>query len=517
MIKNDKNVQNRKSLHPHESMPFWMAELSAPTFPTLGEDFETDVCIVGAGLGGLTAAYFLLKEGKKVCVLEAYELGSGQTCRTTAQFVTSLDERYFQLEKYHGKEGARLAAESHSAALKKVEEIVLLEKIECDFKKVDGFLFAGSEKHLPELDLELRAAKSSGLQDVHRIPRSPLTFFDTGPALCFPNQIQLHPLKYLYGLAECILEKGGKIFTHTHVESMQGGNSPSVKTRDGFSVKAPSIIVATHSPINNMFAIHSKQAPYRSYVIAAPVPKGSVPYGLYWDTADPFHYVRLHKSSHSDQEYLIVGGEDHKTGQNDDPIDSYRRLEEWTVQRFPMVKKFIYHWSGQVMESVDGLAYLGRNPHDKNIYVITGDCGNGMTHCTIGGILVTDQIMGRENPWEQLYDPSRINIRSAGEFVRENINVAVQFKDWFGGEDLEKLNDISTGEGCIVKKGLNKIAAYKNNLGNFELLSAICPHLGCIVAWNTAEKSWDCPCHGSRFDCQGKVIVGPATVDLNNI
>ncbi|MEO5969440.1 MAG: FAD-dependent oxidoreductase [Bdellovibrionia bacterium] len=514
---NGNDILNKKYLHPHESLPLWLTDLHPPQFPRLNENIETDVCIVGGGLGGLTAAYLMLKEGKKVCVLEGFEIGSGQTGRTTAQFVTALDERYFQLQKYHGKDGARLAAESHSAALKKVEEIVFLEKIECDFERVDGFLFAGSKKDLTELDQELEAAHGVGLHDVHKIAHSPLTTFNTGPALCFPNQLQLHPVKYLYGLAQCIQKNGGRIFTYTHVENLQGGKTPSVTARGGFSVNAQSIVVATNSPINNIVAIHSKQAPYRSYVIAARIPKGSVPHGLYWDTLDPFHYVRLQKTSSNAHEFLIVGGADHKTGQSDDPTDSYRRLEEWTVERFPMVTEISYRWSGQVMDSVDGLAYLGRNPHEKNIYIITGDCGNGMTHCTIGGMLITDQIMERENRWEKLYDPSRISVRSAGEFVRENMNVAFQYADWLGGQSLEKLKNIAPGEGCIVKKGLKQIAAYKNESGNLELFSAICPHLGCVVAWNTAEKSWDCPCHGSRFDCQGKVVEGPATADLKNI
>ncbi|MDZ4662228.1 MAG: FAD-dependent oxidoreductase [Pseudomonadota bacterium] len=501
-----------------ESLSLWMDTVEMPGNPTLTENLKTDVCIVGGGLGGLTTAYLLMKEGKSVCVLEDSEIGSGQTGRTTAHFVTALDDRYFDLEKYHGESGARLAAESHRAALEEVENIIAKEKIECDLEYVDGFLFAAAESPPGVLNDELLAAHRAGLSEVNMVSRAPLESFNTGPALCFPRQLQLNPLKYLKGLAECLLKNGGKIYTNTHVLEVHGGKDAFVKTKNGNIVKAQSIVVATNTPINNLFAIHTKQAAYRTYVIALLVPRGHVAKGLYWDTLDPYHYVRVESSKSGTDDILIVGGEDHKTGQNNKPEESFSRLEKWTREKFPLAKKIAYRWSGQVMEPVDGLGFLGHNPMDRNnVYVITGDSGNGMTHCTIGGLLIADQIMDIKNPWERLYSPSRISLRATGTYLRENANMAAQFGDWFTGKQLEELEDISPGEGAVFRNGLKQVAAYKSKEGILDLRSAVCPHLGCVVSWNSVEKSWDCPCHGSRFNCHGKVLEGPAVTDLKKV
>jgi Rieske Fe-S protein len=214
-------------------------------------------------------------------------------------------------------------------------------------------------------------------------------------------------------------------------------------------------------------------------------------------------------------EILIVGGEDHKTGQNLHPEECYGRLERWARERFPLASAVVSRWSGQVMEPVDGMAFLGHNPLDrKSVYVITGDSGNGMTHCTIGALLIRDQIFGIKNSWEQLYNPSRVSMFAIGEFAKENSNVVAQYGDWFTGGQITDVDQIPVGEGRVMRQGLEKIAIYKDPDGNLEMYSAVCPHLGGIVRWNSAEKSWDCPCHGSRFNCHGRVIEGPAFVDL---
>ncbi len=515
------SVQNSVyGLHEGESLSEWHDTTSMPTCPALAETIETDVCVVGAGIAGLSTAYMLLKQGKKVCVLEDFEIGSGQTSRTTAHFTTALDDRYFELERMHGTRGIRLAAESHTAAIKKVETIVHEEKIDCDLMRVDGYLFNSEDSTEEILFKELEASHRAGLFSVNLMTRAPLDAFDTGPALHFPRQLKLHPMKYLKGLAECILKLGGQIFTKTHVMELQGGhkggNDSFVKTKSGHVVHAKSIVVATNTPINDILAIHTKQSAYRTYVISAQIPKGSVPEALFWDTGDPYHYVRVETGS--DHDYLIVGGEDHKTGQNENPSDCYYRLEKWMRDRFHMAQEINYRWSGQVMEPVDGLAYLGHNPVDKNnVYIITGDSGNGMTHCTIGAMLITDQIMGRTNDWELLYNPSRISFKAAQTYLRENLNVAAQYKDWFKGNRFEDVEDLAWGEGTVFRSGIRQIAAYKNHEGRLEFLSAACPHLSGVVHWNTAEKSWDCPCHGSRFNCHGKVIEGPAVKDLQTL
>ena len=500
-----------------------------PTFSTLHEDLETEICIIGGGLAGLTTAYLLLQSGRKVCILEGFEIGSGQSGRTTAQFTTVLDERYFMLEKYHGEKGARLAAESHSAAIKKVSEIIKKENIDCDLEMVNGYLFTSTgnpnytlksnrDKSHEYLNLELEAILRAGLDDVYITERIPLSQFDPGPALCFPNQMQLNPLKYLYGLAQAIIKMGGKIFTNSHVIEVKGGKSATVKLQNDRVVMCESIVVATNSPINDLVAIHTKQASYRSYVIGIEVPKGIFIKGLYWDTEDPYHYVRLEKSHNQKNEILLVGGEDHKTGQNNNPEHCYTRLENWTRKRFPYAGRILYRWSGHVLKPVDGLAYIGNNPMDSdNVYVITGHSGNGMTYSMIAGILISDLIKGKENPWKNLYNPSRISLSTAGNYIKENANTLIQYKDWVTEKTKIDLDDVERGEGIVYRDGLQIVAAYKDQHGNLELHSAVCPHLGGILHWNAAEKSWDCPCHGSRFDCHGKVLDGPSVNDLTLI
>jgi nitrite reductase/ring-hydroxylating ferredoxin subunit len=234
-----------------------------------------------------------------------------------------------------------------------------------------------------------------------------------------------------------------------------------------------------------------------------------VPAVLSWDTGDPYHYIRTYG------DMLIVGGEDHKTGQASDSPARYARLEAWARERFPMMGEVELAWGGQVMETQDYLAFIGRNPADhENVYVVTGDSGMGITHGTIAGMLLTDLILGRPNPWEKLYDPSRVTLRAAGDFARENANVVSQYADWLTGGDVSSADEIAPGSGAIVRRGLEKLAVYRDEQGKTHECLAKCPHLGCVVHWNPAETTWDCPCHGSRFDPYGKVINGPANRDL---
>ena len=340
--------------------------------------------------------------------------------------------------------------------------------------------------------------------------------YDTGPALLFPNQGQFHPLKYLAALADLIEKKGGRIYCGTHVSEVVGGEQARVTSANGAVVTCEAIVVATNTPVNDLVAIHTKQAAYQTYVIGARIPRGSITRALYWDTPDPYHYVRIHELD-EDFELLIVGGEDHKTGQEDDADKRFSNLENWTRERFP-IADIVYRWSGEVMEPVDGLAFIGRNPLDKdNVYIATGDSGNGMTHGTIAGILISDLISGRENDWETLYEPSRKTLRALPEFAKENLNVAAQFADLITPGEIESVSEIQAGTGAVIRRGLLKIAAYRDDSGKVHERSAICRHLGCVVDWNSLEKTWDCPCHGSRYDAFGKVIQGPANSDLPEV
>jgi glycine/D-amino acid oxidase-like deaminating enzyme/nitrite reductase/ring-hydroxylating ferredoxin subunit len=492
-----------------------MRTAGLPDLGPIPDDAVADVCVVGAGLAGMTTAYLLALAGKSVVVLDQGRIGSGETGRTTAHLSNAIDDRYTEIERLHGEEGARLAADSHTAAIATIERIVQDERIDCDFERVDGYLFAASPEHASLLDEEIKAAHRAGLSGVERIARAPLPDFDTGPCLRFPRQAQFHPLRYLMGLTDAVKREGGRLYTETQVTSISAGPTVKIETATRRIITADAVVVATNTPINDWMAIHTKQMAYRTYVISGLVPRGSVPHALIWDTADPYHYIRL--QPYDDQsDVLIVGGEDHKTGQADDMAARYARLIEWTRTRVPAMGPVGAQWSGQIMESVDGLAFIGRNPGDQaNVYIATGDSGMGMTHGTIAGILLSDLILGRGNAWASLYDPSRVRLGAAGEYTQENLNTAVQYTDWLAGGDASSASAVPPGSGAVLREGLTKIAVYRDADGRLHACSAVCPHLGCIVHWNPGEQTWDCPCHGSRFNPYGKVLHGPAMSDLS--
>ncbi|MFO0889353.1 MAG: FAD-dependent oxidoreductase [Isosphaeraceae bacterium] len=503
----------------------WMADVPERKGNPLERDVTVDVCVIGGGLAGMTSAYLLRRAGKSVAVLDQGPLAGGNTRRTTAHLSNAIDDRYVEVERIHGSDGARLAAESHTGAIRRIEEIVQQERIGCDFERLDGYLFVPAGESPELLDRELAAAHAAGLAGVEKMARAPWPSFETGPCLRFPDQGQFHPLRYIDGLGRAVLRDGGRIHTDTHVDRIDGGTIARVCTAAGPVVSALFVVVATNSPFNDLVAIHTKQAPYLTYAIGAAVPLGSVPKGLYWDTLDPYHYVRLapmasggessSREGAQDRELLIVGGEDHKTGQADDQEARFGRLEAWARERFPMVEEVPFRWSGQVMETIDGLAFIGRNPGDReNVFIITGDSGMGMTHGTIGGMIVSDLILGRENPWAKLYDPSRKPVGAARDFASENLNVAGQYARWLTGGEVSDRSEIPVGEGAVIRRGLKKLAVYRDGEDLYRECSAVCPHLGCIVAWNSAEKTWDCPCHGSRFDRSGELINAPANRGL---
>lgn len=495
------------------STSLWMATADTPFQSRLKESIRTDVCIIGAGIAGLTTAYLLAREGRSVVVLDDGLSGGGMTGRTTAHLTNAYDDRYLEIEKLHGEEAARLTAESHTVAIEEINRIITAEKIDCDFEWLDGFLFCSPEDSVDLLDKELAASHRAGLKGVEKVARAPVSSFNTGPALRFPRQAQFHPLKYLGGLVKAIMREEGRICGQTHATKIEGGSQARIETSHGPVVTSEVVVVATNTPVNDRVAIHTKQAPYVTYVIGVRVPKNSVTRALYWDTGDPYHYLRLQRED--DYDVLIVGGEDHKTGQENDGDERLARLEQWTRERFPQSEDVQYRWSGQVMEPVDGLAFIGRNPLDEdNVYIATGDSGQGMTHGTIAGMLLSDLIQGRKNRWEDLYSPSRIRLKSLPEYASENINVAGQYADYMTAGNIKSESELRPGEGAIMRDGVSKIAVRRDASGNVHKLSAICPHLGCVVAWNSTEQTWDCPCHGSRFSASGRVYQGPANSDL---
>jgi glycine/D-amino acid oxidase-like deaminating enzyme/nitrite reductase/ring-hydroxylating ferredoxin subunit len=364
------------------------------------------------------------------------------------------------------------------------------------------------------LEREQAAAQRIGLA-CERLEALPFATPQDYPCLRFPDQAQLHATKYLSGLLLAAIRRGVRVSFSTPVQRVEGGSLPRVKTRDGLIVTARAVVVATNSPINNVVALHTKQAPYTTYVLGVEVPRDTLPRGLFWDTLDPYHYLR--RVPQENHDLILLGGADHKTGQFPETY-GWDALETWGKSFLPAWGPIRYRWSGQVMETIDGLAFIGPDPGGQpNVSIITGDSGMGMTHGTLAGLLLQDQLRGLGHPWAALYDPSRKPLSALGSFVEENINVARQYLDWFTGSEVSGREQIPTGQGAVLRRGLSKVAIYHDEQGNWYECSAVCPHLGCIVRWNTSEKTWDCPCHGSRFTPTGKVIHGPAVEDLQRL
>jgi len=502
---------------------FWVASVQPMLFEKLSTDLDIEVVVIGGGIAGVTAAYCLQRSGKRTVLIEDGAIGSGETGRTTAHLVTALDDRYYELEKMFGKKNTRLIAESHRQAIDFIEIVVQNEGIDCDFERVPGYLFRHHTDEPDSLLKEFQAA-SEAMLDVTELDLVPNMMNENGRCLRFNNQAQFHPMKYLQGLCRAFVKAGGKIFTETHAREI---TSEGVVTDEGCTIRAQHVVVATNTPVNNKFMLHLRQYPYRTYVIGAKVRKGLLPHALWWDTGDfetnkevpPYHYVRLQRL---DDEYdlLIVGGQDHPTGLADAyEVPEERRhnlLEVWTKKHFP-IEEVVYRWSGQVLEPMDSIAFIGRNPMDRdNVYIITGDSGNGMTHGTIGGMLITDLINGKKNAWEKVYNPSRFKLLTAGKtFLKELFtNMADYLRTKQKPEhDIESLKP---GDAKIMEVDGKIYGVYCDENSYLHLVSAECTHLKCVVKWNALEKTWDCPCHGSRFTYEGRVLNGPANADLDH-
>lgn len=500
------------------TLPVWssLESLSQECFQAPDGIERVDVAVIGAGIAGLATALNLVDEGRHVVVFDRDGFGAGESLRTTAHLASALDDRYGHLARWHGSDGARLAAASHAAATDWIEAFCTRQDRRCGFRRVPGYLFAhdGDPARLRE---EYEAAAHAGLK-VELLERGLPTLPQLGTLLEFQDQARVDMGRLLEALAEELRARAVS-FVRAEVTAVEGGGEVGLSLRSGQRIRAAAAVVASNVPFHEMVAIHTKQAPYRTYVVAGDCRADAVPAmlpdALLWDDGDPYHYLRLREHPERDGRWqLLVGGEDHKTGQAEDP-QAYVRLQAWTRRLFPdLVEGFSHAWSGQVLEPVDGLGFIGADAGGAdNVYVITGDSGNGVTHGVIGGMLVGDLIVGRPNPWRELYDPARKPVRAAGGWLRENANVVAQYRDWleFGGG----LKDLARGAGTVVRKGLHRVAVYRDGDGALHAFSARCPHLGCAVRWSPQEKSWDCPCHGSRFAARdGTVLNGPANAPL---
>jgi glycine/D-amino acid oxidase-like deaminating enzyme/nitrite reductase/ring-hydroxylating ferredoxin subunit len=498
------------------SRSLWLDTEIAPQFPALVGDTHADVCIIGAGIGGLTTAYLLANAGKKVIVIDAIGVGAGETGRTTAHFFPP-DEWYASIEDSFGREHAAQIATSFKASTDLVESIIATENIHCNFERLPGYLYSRAEDGQEDIENEFQAAQRAGAAST-KLARVPGLSFDTGSCIEFTGLAQFHPMKYLAGLANVITKRGGEIFCGTRASGIEHNEDGHVVSTDGGKISAGAVVVATNTPFNKeTMLLHTKQAAYQTYVIGVRVPKGSVPRILLWDTGDPYYYVRLAEDENQPEyDVLIVGGADHKTGEDKHPEHRYAEIEKWVRDHFPMALSVDYQWSGEVMEPADGVAFLGRNPMgDQNTYIITGDSGNGMTHCTIGAMIISDLICGRETNWEDIYSPKRKVTQGVAEFVSHQADVVTKYGKWLSPGEVKSADEIECGQGAIVREGIHKLAVYRDEAGSLHSLSAKCTHMGCVVHFNSAERSWDCPCHGSRFSTDGDVLHGPATSPLS--
>jgi glycine/D-amino acid oxidase-like deaminating enzyme/nitrite reductase/ring-hydroxylating ferredoxin subunit len=358
------------------------------------------------------------------------------------------------------------------------------------------------------LERERRAASEAGIS-CELVRAAPLAIA-SGPALHVPHQAELDPLAFLAGVVRALQELDVAIYAPVTVQDFdltKATDQVGLRTSDGHSIRANFVVVASNSPIND-------QAAYRTYALSLAIAQTEP--ALCWDLEDPYHYVRTAFDATTQQPILIVGGEDHRVGQDPDHGQQWTHLEDWARQRFPGAGVVVSRWSGQVLEASDGLAFIGKNPGDARVLVLTGASGNGMSYAGLGAELIGDLLHGVENPFQKLYDPARkpASLGAIGRFVRENLNTMEQYSDWVGPADAASAADIERGEGAVLRRGLTRVAVYVDDSGLAHELSASCPHWGGVVAWNSAEKSWDCPCHGSRFDCHGKVLAGPAVSDL---
>jgi glycine/D-amino acid oxidase-like deaminating enzyme len=493
----------------------WVATTPDTAYPQLAGDVEVDVAVVGAGITGVTAATLVKRAGKTVALLDSKRIVRGATGYTTAKVTSGHGVVYGQLTDRFGEDGARIYAESNQAAIERIAELAGEGGIDCDFERKDNYVVAEQAEERGQVEQEAEAMRKLGLP-ASFVTETPLPY-DVAGAVRLENQAQFHPRKYLLGLAGTITGDGSHVFENTRVKHVNQGETCVVETERG-NVGARDVILATHLPFMDRGLFFAKAHPHRSYAVAAPIDPEQAPDGMFINAGTPTRSVRTIR----DGERLLIqtGGQGHKPGQAGDEPERYDVLEGFLREHWPGAGEVEYRWSTQDYMSVDRVPYIGRlSRRSKHVFVATGFNKWGMTSGTVAAEILADAILGRENGWAELYDSKRINARaSAGKFVKENAATGIRFfAQRFARGEKRSPEELGPGEAGLLRvKGLKR-AVYKDEAGTTHVLSPVCRHLWCYVEWNEAERSWDCPCHGSRYTGEGRVIQGPTVQDLRRV
>jgi glycine/D-amino acid oxidase-like deaminating enzyme/nitrite reductase/ring-hydroxylating ferredoxin subunit len=475
-----------------------------------------DVLIVGAGITGLTTALLLQQAGKRCVIVEAKKIGFGTSSATTAHLNTMLDTHYYEISRSFGSSGAELMAKGAKQAINLVFENVRTYHISCGLKLLDAFLFSESKQQSKNLEYIRKGMKEVNVEASYTSSVPVPIPFDK--ALIIPAQAQFDPVRYLNGLAQAFEAAGGLIVLNRSINrsTVKDHGDYSIALAGAHEVKARNIVYATHIP-PGISLLNFECAPYRSYVLAAQIDGTNYPEGLVYDMRDPYDYFRT--AYISDKRYLMVGGFDHKTGHGQDTEKVMAQLEVY-VRKYYKVISVDYTWSSQYYQSTDGLPYIGRLPGaGDNTYMATGFSGAGMTLGTLSGKILCDLIITGESEFEDLLSPSRIKaIAGFSKFIKENADVVKHFiGDRIAIDDLKEVKEVNCNEGRVVNYEGRRYALYRDASGDITLLDPVCPHAKCLVQWNNAEKSWDCPCHGSRFSVDGCILNGPAVEPLRKV
>ncbi len=494
------------------------AETALPHFPALEEDIEVDVVVVGAGLTGITAAYLLRQSGVRVALIERGRVASGDTSRTTAHLTYVTDQRLSDLVNGLGRGAARAFWEAGAAAIDQIWKIVEDNQIDCDFRWVPGYLHAppraSHSNGVEKLQADAELARDFGF-DAQFMPEVPLF---GRPGVRFAQQAKFHPLKYLARLLRAIPGDGSFVFENTSCERVD--EDPLVVHANNHRIRCEYVFIATHNPIMGEKGVvgaalfQTKLALYTSYVLGARVPAGSAPEALFWDTRDPYDYLRI--EARPDHQYVIFGGEDVKTGQEKDAEQVFETLQGRLLELFPNAA-IEHRWMGQVVETQDGLPYIGENATRQ--FIATGFCGNGFTLGTLAAMMASDRYLECANPWFGLLRVGRSPFHGGlWQYVKENLD----YPYYLLRDRLERVKDgapdeLAPGEAQILKWQGKTVAAYRDEHGILSVCSAVCTHLKCLVRWNNADRTWDCPCHGSRFRPNGEILSGPAEEPLERL